>query len=95
MIKRLGMLIFMLVVVGALGITLPAQEGSETGDGSESSGSIAQCYQEWMTIRYPWELVDETYRCNRTHRCWFFITKGCYHVWIYERLVERWRRTCC
>ena len=43
--------------------------------------------ENWST----WELY---YRCNHTHRCWFFIYKGCYKIEEQTRSCSDYRQKC-
>lgn len=41
-----------------------------------------------------WQTYDTYYRCNHTHRCMFFIYKGCYEIREQQRFCLQMMQTC-
>lgn len=41
-----------------------------------------------------WQTYDTYYRCNHTHRCMFFIYKGCYEIREQQRFCQEMMQTC-
>ena len=54
------------------------------------------CWTEYYRETGPWFFLKiDTYRCNHTWQCNFFIDKGCYAIEIWQRIVYEWSRQCC
>lgn len=94
MLKKFGMLMMVLAVVGLFGIAQPASDGSVAYSKLEElapEGSQVEPQQYcWTEYRNcfdidDWVIVNEFFSCVRTWRCWFFIKKGLYWVYIKEK----------
>ncbi|MGQ9477842.1 MAG: hypothetical protein ACUVRH_05080 [Candidatus Bipolaricaulia bacterium] len=92
MIKKFGVLMMVLVVIALFGIVRPAPDRNIVySEELAPEGTWVETPQYcWTEYRYcfdivPWHVIDEFFSCVRTWRCWFFLEKGAYWVYIWEK----------
>jgi len=100
--KKFDMLVVVLMALGfgLVGFAQTEPDGSvpypSLEKGAEPEPQVVWCGWEYRYDQLtPWEFAYAIYRCNRTHRCSFFIDKGCYHVNFYRALFDVYGRRCC
>lgn len=101
MFRKCGVLALLTVCgIGVLAIAQSSNDGSVSYPVWEKT-TDPEPQVAWCGWRYeyeqvtPWEYAYSIYRCNRTHRCSFFLGKGCYHVHFYTAEFDVYRKWCC